>query len=120
MAHQDGPLGGIAQFVERCLCKANVSSSSLLITKLPRGCLTIFTLRDATDHSRCGELGFSNLHNMILLDDHPGDRQKHRNKNKRYPGCLAHAVVGMFYSVVAFLPGGEGNGRVVSQRRSLW
>ena len=29
---QDGPFGGIAQLVERCLCKADVSSSSLLIS----------------------------------------------------------------------------------------
>ena len=34
-----------------------------------------------------------------LLDNHHGDRQK-KNK-KRHPGCLAHAVTGMFYSVVA-------------------
>ena len=27
---QDGPAGGIAQLVERCLCKANVSGSSPL------------------------------------------------------------------------------------------
>ena len=24
-----------------------------------------------------------------------------KKKKKRYPGCLAHAVVGMFYSIVA-------------------
>ena len=29
-----------------------------------------------------------------------GDRQKNKNK-KRYPGCLAHVVSGMFYSAVA-------------------
>ena len=32
-----------------------------------------------------------------LLDNHHGDG----NKKKRYPRCLAHAVIGMFYSVVA-------------------
>ena len=37
---------------------------------------------------------------MILLDNHPGDRQKDKAKTKRYPGCLAHAAIGMFYSVV--------------------
>ena len=29
------PTGGIAQLVERCLCKANVSSSNLLISIFP-------------------------------------------------------------------------------------
>ena len=33
---QDSPAGGIAQLVERCLCKANVSGSSpLTSTQLP-------------------------------------------------------------------------------------
>ena len=30
-----------------------------------------------------------------------GDRQKKTNKQKRYPGCPAHAVIGVFYSIVA-------------------
>ena len=35
-----------------------------------------------------------------LLDNHHGDPLKTR-KERRYAGCLAHAVIGMFYSVVA-------------------
>ena len=35
-----------------------------------------------------------------LLDNHHCDRQKKRRK-KRHPGCLAHAVIGTIYSVVA-------------------
>ena len=51
-------------------------------------------------HSPCAELGFSTPHNMIyqVLDNNHVDRQKNK---KRYPGCLAHAVIGMFYSAVA-------------------
>ena len=30
-----------------------------------------------------------------------GDRQKKKRKKKRYPGCLAHVVSGMFHSVIA-------------------
>ena len=52
------------------------------------------------DHSLCAELGFSTPHNMTLLDNHPGDRQKKQKTKKRYPGCLAHAVIGMFHIVV--------------------
>ena len=38
-----------------------------------------------------------------LLDNHQGDRQKQKQKQqkKRHAGCLSHAVIGMFYSVVA-------------------
>ena len=50
------------------------------------------------DHPPCKELGFSTPHNMIYLGNHHGDRQKIQLK-KRYPGRLAHAVTGMFYSV---------------------
>ena len=56
----------------------------------------IYTTR--CDHSAYAELGFSTPHNMILLDNHHGDRQKIK---KRYPGCLAHAAIGMLYSAVA-------------------
>ena len=35
-----------------------------------------------------------------LLNNHHGDR-KEKAKKKRYPSCLAHAVIGMFYSVIA-------------------
>ena len=31
------------------------------------------------------------------------DRPPKKKRKKRYPGCLAHAVSGMFYSVVANL-----------------
>ena len=48
-------------------------------------------------HSPCAELGFSTPHNMIysitiVVTAH---------KKKRYPACLVHAVIGMFYSIVA-------------------
>ena len=48
------------------------------------------------DHSPCAGLGlgFSTPHNMIQLGKHHCDRQKETEK-KRYPGCLAHAVIGM-------------------------
>ena len=39
---------------------------------------------------------------MIQLDNHHGDRRKKKHK-KRYPGCLAQAVNGMFYSVISNL-----------------
>ena len=45
-----------------------------------------------------------------LLDNHPDDRQKNKLTNKRCPGCLAYAVMGMFHSVVANQRGGEGSG----------
>ena len=35
-----------------------------------------------------------------LLDNHHGDRPPPQKK-ERYPGCLAHAVIDMFYSAVA-------------------
>ena len=34
-----------------------------------------------------------------LIDNHHGDRQK--KTKKRYPGCLANAMNGLFYGVVA-------------------
>ena len=59
------------------------------------------------DHSPCAELGFSTPHNTIQLDNHHGDRQldnhhddRQEKKKKRYPACLVHAVIRMFYSVV--------------------
>ena len=45
----------------------------------------------------CG-VGLSTPHNIIDLDNHHSNRQKGK---KRYPGCLARVVIGMFYSVVA-------------------
>ena len=55
------------------------------------------------DHPPCAELGFSTPYNTIKLDKHHDDRQQKakQNKTKRYPGCLAHAVIGVFYSVAA-------------------
>ena len=47
----------------------------------------------------CAESGFSTPHNMIYLGNYNGDRQT--KKKKRQPGFLAHAVIGMFCSVVA-------------------
>jgi hypothetical protein len=43
---QDGPVGGIAQLVERCLCKANVSGSSpLTSTKVLHSKTQIFKIK---------------------------------------------------------------------------
>ena len=39
-------------------------------------------------------------YDLLQLDNHHGDRQKTKQK-KTYPGCLAHAVISMIYSVVA-------------------
>ena len=53
-----------------------------------------------------------------ILGNHHGDRKnKNKNKKKRYSVCLAHAVTGMFYIVVAYQrqPQYTYNG---SQRRS--
>ena len=55
------------------------------------------------DHSPRPQLGFSTLHHMIcnsitIMVTAPRPPPP---KKKHYPGCLAHAVIGMFYSVVA-------------------
>ena len=50
------------------------------------------------DCSPCAELRFSTPHSMTNSITIMVTAQKN---NKRYPGCLSHAVIGMFYSVVA-------------------
>ena len=61
----------------------------------------MFTLRCAIIPLVCAELGFSTPHNMIQLDNHHGDHQKtNKQTNSTLPGCLSHAVNGMFHSVV--------------------
>ena len=50
---------------------------------------------------------------MIYLDKHHDD---HPIKQKRYPGCLAHPVIGMVYSVVANLRQPQNTYNVLQRR----
>ena len=61
---------------------------------LPRGCLTLYTLRD-TIIPPCAELRFSPRENGLTRLPAVVTAE-----NERCPGCLAHAVRGVFYSVV--------------------
>ena len=50
-------------------------------------------------HPPCAKLGLSTPRNMIYRDSHRDDRND--KTKKQHLGCLAHADIGIFYSVVA-------------------
>ena len=54
-----------------------------------------------------------------LLDNPQSDRQQPPPKKKRYPGCLAHAEIGMYDSVVAGSPFLQ-DGPATNSCRTFW